>query len=82
MNVLIIFDMHNQNERLFLEISFLFVWVFKVLPSTVILLPKAIQSHKSDLNVRGLNITLLQTEYWPLDKSFTLIHFLVTIIDT
>ena len=36
----------------------------------------SLKSHKLDLKIEVLNLIFLLTEYWPLDKSFTSIHFL------
>ena len=67
--------MHDLNGALFLKISFLFLVLASLSPSTVTLpfttIYSLIQSHKSDLNIEVLNLTFFLTEYWSLDKSFT-----------
>ena len=60
-NVLLIFNMRDQNGALFLKVSVLFLSLALFSPSTV------------------LNLIFLLTEYGPLDKSFTSIHFLSQI---
>ena len=88
-NVLLIFDMLDLNEALFFKASFLFIWLFIYLFDywllfiyLIILLFTTIytwlKSIKFDYSTGLLNLIFLLTEYWPPDKSFTSIYFLVT----
>ena len=94
-NVLLIFEMHDLNGGLFLNatslsgLSFSFAAAAKrsIVPFTTIY--ASLLSHKYDLNIDVFNLfvdriltTCLSTEFLPLDKSFTLIHFFVTNLDT
>ena len=92
-NVLLIFDMLDLNEALFFKASFLFIWLFIYLFDywllfiyLIILLFTTIytwlKSLKFDYSTGLLNLIFLLTEYWPPDKSFTSIYFLVTNFDT
>ena len=88
-NVLLIFDMLDLNEALFFKASFLFIWLFIYLFDywlffiyLIILLFTTtytwLKSLKFDYSTVVLNLIFLLTEYWPPDKSFTSIYFLVT----
>ena len=61
-NAQLIFDMHDLNWTLFLKISFLFLVLSSLSPSTIILpftkIYASLQSHKSDLNIEVLNLIL------------------------
>ena len=76
--------MHDLNEALFLKDSFLFflfpsyVALRFILPLTAIY--KSVYSHISGLSTEVLNFIFLAEEYWPLDKSFILVHFLLQIL--
>ena len=78
--------MHDLNGALFLsQKSFCSISVFEVvltfiLPFTTKYM--SLESHKSDPSIEVLNLIFLLTEYWPIDKSFTLTHSLVTNFDT
>ena len=78
--------MDNLNGALFLKIFFLFLVFISLSPSIVILtftkIYASLYSYKSDLNIEILNLTILLTEYFPLDKSFTSIHAFVTNFET
>ena len=74
--------MHDLNGALYLKVSFLFpllallVYVADILTfATKYASP---ESQKFDLRTEVLNFRTLLKEYWPLDKSFTSIHSLVT----
>ena len=86
MNMLLIFNMYDLNGELFLKISFLFLDLASLSPSTVILdftaIYASLSSDKSDLNLEVLNLIFLLTEYYPLDKPFTSIHLFVRNFET
>ena len=81
--------MHDLNGALFLKATFFSVLSLSfaaaagrrsVVPFTAIC--ASLQSHKPDRNIEVLNLKFLLTEYYSLDKSFTLVHFFVTNFDT
>ena len=85
-NALLIFDMRDINEALFLKVGFLFLLLLELVPVTLIIpfttVYASLYSHKSDLKIEVLNLIFLLTEYWPLDKSFNLIDLFVTNFGT
>ena len=66
-NVLLIFDMHDLNGKLFLKVSFLFLLLASLLPLTLIppftTIYESIEYHKSDLRIEVLNLLFLLVEY-------------------
>ena len=65
-NVLLIFDMRDLNGLIFLNVSFLFLLLTGLVPSTFIIplrtIYASLQSQKLDLSIRGVNLFFL-TEY-------------------
>ena len=65
-NVLSIFDLRDLNGLIFLNVSFLFLPLTGLVPSTVIIplrkIYASLQSQKLDLSIRGVNLFFL-TEY-------------------
>ena len=64
-NVLLIFDMHDLNRTFFLKSSYLFIRLFALVSSKVMVLYTTIytsqKSQKSDLSIEVLNLIFLLT---------------------
>ena len=65
--MLLIFDIHHLNGALFLEDSFLSLFLLSPSPSIVIVsfttIYSSLQSRKSDLKIEVVNLTFLLAEY-------------------
>ena len=82
-NVLLIFNIHDQSGALLLKSSFSFL-VLPLLSSSIVICPfttvkSSRKPHKSDVNIEVLNLIFLLAEYLPLDESFASIHVLSQI---